>query len=140
MIPLSAVTPLVETENRFGDEIRREIVGSATKISGNPNLNSPENRAKALESRRRALPKSDFAKAVADHCLECSGVNPAVTQCSGAALSDGSRCRLHDSNTAVKRRHNTKTQLKSAIRQECLSCGGTEETCGSCSLRIINKK
>ncbi len=83
---------------------------------------SAEDRAKAQEAKRRALPKGAYAAAIKSFCEECGGVNPAVSDCDGAELLDGTPCRLYAVNTRFKRKRATKTALKRAIKGECRYC------------------
>jgi len=85
----------------------------------------PEIRDKAIEGRRFATPKHVFAAAIQRKCEECTGVNPAVTDCNGGeGVNDGLPCRLYHVNTREKRRKTTKTRLRRAIIAECHFCLG----------------
>jgi len=81
-----------------------------------------EDRAKAQEARRHAIPKAGYAAAIRSHCLECVGTNAAISACNGVELLDGTACRLFHVSTNVKRRQTTKTALRRAILQECKFC------------------
>jgi hypothetical protein len=94
---------------------------------------TPELLAKAREGRKRAIPKAAYSAAIKNHCEQCQGVNPAITECGGHELLTGGSCRLYAVNTAFKRRKSTKTGLKRAIRQECnfCLCGSVLDSCSS---------
>jgi len=86
-------------------------------------------RAKALQTKDNPnfVSKQVYSDAIAAKCLECTGVNPAVTDCAGEEVNDGKPCRLYHVNTREKRFKVTKTALKKAIKNECHFCMGNWE-------------
>lgn len=94
---------------------------------------SDELRQKMQEGRKQAIPKKTYGDAIQAQCEQCSGNNPAVTDCEHTA------CVLYVVNTREKRRQRTKTSLKKLIRPECYECCGPI-ACGShvCPLRDLN--
>lgn len=87
---------------------------------------------KAKEARVRALPKAVYSDAVQRFCEECSGVNPATTDC------EAPNCNLYPLNTREKRRKTSKTALRKAIRGECKHClgGHDQSTCISAACKL----
>jgi len=95
---------------------------------------TPEMREKAREAKKHAIPKSAYGAAIKNHGEECWGVNPAVSDCGGNGVIDGTCCRLYHVNTVFKRRKATQTTLKRAIRAECKFCVGGDLLHDCCSL------
>jgi len=110
-------------------------------MNGSDRQFTDEERSKALAARKAAVPKGIIAKAVKEFCLDCTGVNPSVTDCQGNSLLDGTSCELYCVNTALKRRKTTKTTLRRAIRRNCLHCLGGSSTDGctspNCNLYVF---
>lgn len=85
-----------------------------------------EHKRKMQEGRARAISKYVLGTHVAEYCKECFGRNPAYTDC------EFRDCELYNFNTWDKRRSNTKTALKRAIKYECCSCMGEGNYLSSC--------
>jgi len=125
-----APLPLGSRENRNLEKICPNKTGFQSK---SVDLSDPEIRAMATAARKRATPKRIYGEAVQRKCEECTGINPAVTDCGGKELNDGTACRLYHVNTRDKRHKVTKTGLKKAIRQECHFCIGAGNSLADCS-------
>jgi len=95
---------------------------------------TPDGQKRLQEARRNAIPKWVYVNAIRNHCQECFGKSPALEDCGGHTLRDGTSCNLYPYNTPKKCRRSSKTDLKKAIRKECKYCGGeADSSCGKCN-------
>jgi hypothetical protein len=119
--------PLAEVEREKFGAFSESAPPSKSKFESR--LSPDEIKRRRLEGRAKAIPKSAYSQAIGAFCLECQGVNPAITDCEGN-LCD---CTLYPFNSAKRRLKSTKTALKKAIKAECRnSCtGNSQESCSS---------
>jgi hypothetical protein len=88
-----ATLPLPDGDRGNLEDFSGSTPSSATRFL--KNLSPAELERRRAEGRAKAVPQSSYSQATGLHCLECFGVNPAVTDCEGNLCE----CALYPVNT-----------------------------------------